>query len=65
MVSLTDLHIEDGLFCRAQDLLLLYDESPADQRRALVVEQQQILGAAEQVVLNVQIGQRNHSPSRR
>lgn len=28
MVSLTDLHVEDDLFCRAQDLLLLYEESP-------------------------------------
>ena len=36
---------------------------PADQRRALLVQQQQILRAAEQAVLDVQIGQRNHSPS--
>ena len=35
---------------------------PADQRRALLVQQQQILRAAEQAVLHVQIGQRNHSP---
>ena len=33
MVSLTDLHVEDDLFCRAQDLLLLYDESPVLVRR--------------------------------
>jgi hypothetical protein len=30
---LTDLHVEDDLFCRAQDLLLLYDESPVLVRR--------------------------------
>ena len=36
---------------------------PADQRRALLVQLQQILGAAEQAVLHVQIGQRNHRPS--
>jgi hypothetical protein len=33
VVSLTDLHVEDDLFCRAQDLLLLYDESPVLVRR--------------------------------
>jgi hypothetical protein len=38
VVSLTDLHVEDGLFCRAQDLLLLYDESPALIRREELAE---------------------------
>ena len=38
MVSLTDLHVEDGLFCRAQDLLLLYEESPALVRREELAE---------------------------
>jgi len=28
VVELTDLHVEDGLFWRAQDLLLLYEEEP-------------------------------------
>ena len=30
---MTDLHVEDGLFCRAQDLLQLYEKSPALVRR--------------------------------
>ena len=38
MVSLTDLHTEDGLFCRAQDVLLLYEESPALVRREELAE---------------------------
>ena len=38
MVALTDLHVEDGLFWRAQDLLLLYDESPAPVRREELAE---------------------------
>jgi hypothetical protein len=38
VVSLTDLHVEDGLFCRAQDLLLLYEESPALVRREELAE---------------------------
>jgi len=37
VVSLTDLHVEDGLFCRAQDLLL-YEESPALVRREELAE---------------------------
>jgi len=37
-VSLTDLHVEAGLFCRAQDLLLLYEESPALVRRDELAE---------------------------
>ena len=35
---MTDLHVEDGLFCRAQDLLLLYEESPALVRREELAE---------------------------
>ena len=38
VVSLTDLHVEDSLFCRAQDLLLLYQESPALVRREELAE---------------------------
>ena len=38
MVSLTDLHVEDSLFCRAQDLLQLYEESPAPVRREELAE---------------------------
>ena len=38
MVSLTDLHVEDSLFCRAQDLLQLYEESPALVRREELAE---------------------------
>ena len=38
MVSLTDLHVEDGLFCRAQDVLQLYQESPALVRREELAE---------------------------
>ena len=37
-MSLTDLHVEAGLFCRAQDLLLLYEESPALVRREELAE---------------------------
>ena len=35
---MTDLHVEDGLFCRAQVLLLLYEESPALVRREELAE---------------------------
>ena len=38
MVSLTDLHVQDSLFCRAQDLLQLYEESPALVRREELAE---------------------------
>jgi hypothetical protein len=38
VVSLTDLHVEDGLFCRAQDVLQLYQESPALVRREELAE---------------------------
>ena len=38
MVSLTDLHVEDSLFCRAQDLLQRYEESPALVRREELAE---------------------------
>ena len=35
---MTDLHVEDGLLCRAQDSLLLYEESPALVRREELAE---------------------------
>ena len=35
---MTDLHIEDGQFCRAQDVLQLYEESPTLVRREELAE---------------------------
>ena len=35
---MTDLHVQDSLFCRAQDLLQLYEESPALVRREELAE---------------------------
>ena len=37
-MSLTDLHVEAGLLCRAQDVLQLYQESPALVRREELAE---------------------------
>jgi hypothetical protein len=33
VIPLPDLHVEPGLFCQAQDLLIIYDDCPALVRR--------------------------------
>ena len=38
MVPLPDLHIQSAVFCRAQDLLIQYDDEPALVRPAELAE---------------------------